>query len=182
MPTTEISQHRSLEAGWTAFARSSTWQSVTLRARLLERKPDLAKFLSQPAWLASLVQCAEALAAASDGEMLRLLAENNQWPIPWVDYGEITIEFRTAAASTRMNAAQKDALAGFHQALCGDQDLPQALSRIESHLPSRSGQYFLLLQRFEDLFTPLTSQTQAVGGSLPPRTGKVFRRWKFLTT
>ncbi|HNW95111.1 MAG TPA: serine/threonine-protein kinase [Anaerolineaceae bacterium] len=146
------------------------WQSVNAFGRgLLERKPDLAKFLSQPAWLASLVQCAEALAAASDGEMLRLLAENNQWPIPWVDYGEITIEFRTAAASTRMNAAQKDALAGFHQALCGDQDLPQALSRLKSLLPGLYGQYRLLAQGFETLFTPLPAQTQAVeAAAFPP--------------
>ena len=165
-------------------------QSVNAFGRgMLARKPDVAKFLSQPAWFTSLIQCVEALADASDEETLRLQAENNQWPIPWLEYGEIIIEFQTLSGSTRMSAAQKEALAGFHQALREDQELPQALSQLKSVLPEVYGPYRLLAQGFENLFSLLPAQTQTVESSAFPPADKqnvvqvlnVFdylKRWK----
>jgi len=137
---------------------------------MLLRKPYVANYLSQPAWLASLIQCAEALARATDVEALRLQAENNQWPIPWLEYGEITIEYLAAArASTRMSAAQKEGLAGFHHALREDQNLLSALSSLKPLFPEFYGLYRLLAQSYENLFSLLPTQTQAVeAAAFPP--------------
>ena len=135
------------------------------------RRPEVAKFLSQPAWFTSLVQCVEALSRASDEETLRQQAVSNQWPVPWLEYGEITIEYLAAAkAMASMSAAQKEALAGFHQSLREDQDLPAALSRLKPLLPEFYGLYRLLAQTNENLFSLLPVQTQAADAAAFPPT------------
>ncbi|MBP7031334.1 MAG: hypothetical protein KBB13_01300 [Anaerolineaceae bacterium] len=146
-------------------------QSVNAFGReMIEKMPNLAASLSQPAWLASLAQCVKTLATASDLETLRLESSNNQWPIPWLDYGDITIEYRAVSgASGRLNSTQKDVLSHFHQSLREGKDLSNALDSIKTLLPEFFGLYRLLALAFANLFNMLPTQTQLVeAAAFPP--------------
>lgn len=138
---------------------------------LTDRMPDVAASLSQPAWLASLVQCQKALAAAADLETLRLVSTSSHWPIPWLEYGEYVIEYRPSSAmSGRLGAAQKDAISRFHQSLREGEDLSTALSSLKTHMPEYYGPYRLLGQAFDTLFGMLPTQTQPVEPAVFPPT------------
>ena len=142
----------------------------TFGRELMAQLPRIAQHLSQPAWLSSLIHCAENLASAADEETLRLQAANYQWPVPWLEYGDIKIEFDASpGSSAKLSSEQMETLSAFHQALRLEQDPSEALSALKARIPEYYGLYRLLALRYENLFSALPVQTQALDASLFPK-------------
>jgi serine/threonine protein kinase len=126
---------------------------------LLSAKPTIAASLSQPMWLGRLYTCADALQRATDLEALRAQAQQENWPIPWIEYAYISIEVpRELGATIKLNADQLAALQNFHHALQTDQDTAQALQAVRAALPQFYGLYRALAQAFETVYSMLPLQ------------------------
>jgi len=126
---------------------------------LLSAKPTVAASLSQPVWLGRLYTCADALQRATDLEALRAQAQQENWPIPWIEYAYISIEVpRELGATMKLNADQLAALQNFHHALQTDQDTAQALQAVRAALPQFYGLYRALAQAFETVYSMLPLQ------------------------
>jgi len=132
-------------------------QTVTqFGAELLATQPQISTILSQPAWLGSLFSCAQALQSATDLEALRLQTQQEQWPLPWIDYAYVALEVpRELGALIQLNTAQAAALNSFHQALQAGDDPAAALTGVHTALPEFYGSYRQLAQAFDALYSTL---------------------------
>jgi len=139
-------------------------------AQLNANKPRVAALLSQPGWLTNLFALVNILQHATDIEAVRAQAQQENWPIAWIDYGYITIEVpKELGATIKLNAAQAAALQGFHEALRLSRDITPALHVIRSTLPEFYVLYQALAQAFDSIYSTLPFQPKTLELSAFPQ-------------
>ncbi|HOV30482.1 MAG TPA: hypothetical protein PKX67_02020 [Anaerolineaceae bacterium] len=132
-------------------------------AQLNANKPRVAALLSQPGWLTNLYALVNILQHATDIEAVRAQAQQENWPIAWIDYGYITIEVpKELGATIKLNGAQAGALQGFHKALQLNQDLTSVLQAVRTTLPEFYVLYQALAQAFESIYSTLPLQPKTL--------------------
>lgn len=138
-------------------------QSATQIATQLVNQPlPLIKRLGQPEWLSNYQYITESIYSAEDITNLRLTANDEGWPIPWLHYPTTHLDLPLSRAEEiELDEHKLEALNLFHLALRRGYPTLTALEQIRERLPGFHQGYHLIQQSVETAFSPLGSSSES---------------------